>query len=183
MNKLPLDFTIEKYDTFLRLVDIDDASFILSLRTNINRNKNISFVSNDLGKQIKWIEDYKVREKRGEEYYFLVGDKDKKFYGTTRLYHFSDNIYTNGSWIFSEQTPDGLAIKGDIIGREIGFDILGFDICHFDVRKKNKNVIKYHMGFQPKKINETELDIYFELTKASFADNKLKILKILGYGT
>jgi hypothetical protein len=39
------------------------------------------------------------------------------------------------------------------------------------------------MGFQPKKINETELDIYFELTKASFADNKLKILKILGYGT
>jgi len=180
--KLPSDFSIVKYDTFLRLARIDDAEFILSLRLNPNRNKHLSIVSDDLEAQKNWLRDYKYREEKGEEYYFLVGDISEKLYGTIRLYHFQKTKYVFGSWIFCEDAPEGLAIKGDIIGREIAFDILGFTTCLFDVRKNNSLVLRYHRGWNPIMIGENERNFYFELSYEKFNTHKLKLLKLLEYG-
>jgi hypothetical protein len=181
--KLSEDFSLKKYNAILKLVTLEDAAFILSLRTNTNLNKYLSIVTNDLEQQIKWLKQYKERELKGEEYYFLVGDETENFYGTTRLYHFENEKFVTGSWIFGSDTPFGLAIKGDIIGREIAFENFGFTTCLFDVRKDNAKVLKYHKGFFPDLIGEDELNFYFELSKENFYTHKNKLLKLLGYGT
>lgn len=47
----------------LRFVNENDASFILSLRTNNTYNQYLSPVKNDIHQQKKWIKQYKKREK------------------------------------------------------------------------------------------------------------------------
>jgi hypothetical protein len=180
--KLPSDFTITRYDTYLRLAREDDAEFILSLRLNPNRNEFLSSVSQDVNDQINWLKEYKEREKKGEEYYFLVGDISGKLYGTIRLYHFQENKFVAGSWIFREDTPEGLSIKGDIVGRDIAFEELKFNTCLFDVRKNNSRVLKYQKSWNPELIGEDEQNFFFKLTHEKFNQHKLKLLKLLGYG-
>lgn len=48
--------SIQTHNIKLRLVEIEDAEFILSLRLDNNLNKHFSSVNNDLNEQIRWIE-------------------------------------------------------------------------------------------------------------------------------
>jgi hypothetical protein len=84
-----------------------------------------------------------------------------------------------GSWVFLDESPAGIAIKGDIATREIAFEQLGFGTCKFDVRKENKTVLKYHYGYKPLLVAEDELNFYFELNKQDFYKQRDKLIKIL----
>ena len=48
---------------FFKLADIDDAEFILDLRTNATYNKHLSITKASLMDQRQWLKDYKLREK------------------------------------------------------------------------------------------------------------------------
>lgn len=176
MDKVNMDS--EKYGFNLRLAELEDAKFILSLRTNPLLNQFLSATSDDLEKQIEWIRQYKQREKNNQEYYF-VAEIDGIKYGTTRLYNFDELSFEAGSWLFSKETPAGLAIKADIIGRRFGFEALNATYCKFKVRKENKSVIRYHMGYQPTLITEDELNYYFKLSRANFENHSEKLLKLI----
>lgn len=169
---------IKKYGIKLRPVEISDARFILELRTNPELNKYLSFTENNLDNQIEWIKKYKEREIKGEEFYFIAEDINGNCYGTTRIYNFIKDSFETGSWLFSKSTPQGLAIKADIIGREFGFDMLKVNFCHFEVKKNNKTVVRYHLGYEPDLINEDEQNFYFKLSKEKFENHKNKLLKI-----
>ena len=54
----------------LRLVNIEDANFILYLR--LNQGSFLSKTNPSLDLQKEWIENYKEREKNKEEYYFII---------------------------------------------------------------------------------------------------------------
>lgn len=170
--------TINRYGVNMRLVEPDDAAFILSLRTDEKLGRFLSPTHHDVGRQTAWLEEYKERESRGQEYYFIAVGENGERYGTTRLYDFEEEKFTTGSWLFSRNTPLGVAIKADIIGREIAFENLGFEVCKFDVRKDNKSVIKYHKAFKPTIVGEDDDIIYFELDKPSFYNYRNKLLKI-----
>ena len=61
-------FTFSKYGLDVRLVNINDAEFILKLRS---QKKSITFLnttSNSIINQIDWIRDYKIREKHQKEF-------------------------------------------------------------------------------------------------------------------
>ena len=173
---------ILRYDTFLRLIEVEDYRFLYEIRNDSVRNQYVSSINEDIVAQKVWLENYKLRELKGEEFYFVVGTENKQLFGTTRLYDFKNGSFTIGSWVFKESSPEGLAILGDIIAREIGFDVLGFDRCQFEVRKNNKKVLNYHKLWKPKLIFEDDLNYYFELTKKEFNLSKLKFLKLLGHG-
>jgi hypothetical protein len=179
---LPADFLIEKYGIKARLVEISDADFILRLRSDKMRNKHVHEISVNVEDQIKWINDYKIRENVGQEYYFVICDFNMKPFGTTRLYNFAENSFDTGSWVFLTEAPVGMAILGDIVGREIAFDVLEFEICNFDVRKENKSVIaNYHLKYNPTVVGEDELNYYFKLNKEQFNIKKRYFLKLLGH--
>ena len=73
----------------LRFVEITDASFIVSLRSDLRYNKYLSFVDDDVKKQEDWILKYKEREANKQEYYFIIQlNKDNTQIGTVRVYDF-----------------------------------------------------------------------------------------------
>lgn len=177
MRKLT-DTTYSRYGVNLRLVDESDAAFIVQLRNDEKLGRHLSKSSASVEDQKAWIRSYKAREARAEEYYFIAVGENGERYGTTRLYNLEEDSFTTGSWLFSSDAPYGTAIKADLIGRELAFEELGYEICKFDVRKDNKTVIRYHKSFQPKVIKETELDVFYELDKASFYKFRDKLINI-----
>ena len=54
----------------LRLVNIEDAEFIVNLRTK--KGEFLSTTSPDISKQKEWLLLYKEREKLKEEFYFII---------------------------------------------------------------------------------------------------------------
>jgi hypothetical protein len=170
---------INKYNLKLRLVEFQDADFILQLRVNQKLNQYISVTSSVLSDQIKWIEQYKIREVKGLEYYFIALDEDGIKLGTTRIYNIENNCFEIGSWLFSEEAPLGASIKADLITREFGFESLGFEYCKFEVRKANLKVLKYHYKFNPELIGEDDLNYFFRLSRSDFKIQSQKLIKFL----
>jgi len=174
-----MNLILENYGIKLRLVEIEDAEFILSLRNNPTLNKYLSPISNDINLQIEWLQKYKIRESRKEEFYFIAEDKYRKRFGTTRLYRFQNSSYEAGSWIFLTDSPYDMAIKADLICREFAFEFLNAQYCTFEVLKENKSVIHYQLGYKPTLIKEDELKFYFILSKNDFISHKNKLIKLL----
>ncbi|MGI7619221.1 N-acetyltransferase, partial [Campylobacter coli] len=57
----------------LYLVETKDAEFILKLRSE--KGKYLNQVEYNINKQKEWIKNYKEREAKGEEFYFLIANK------------------------------------------------------------------------------------------------------------
>jgi len=169
---------IFKYGTIIRLLEIDDAEFILKLRSDPERNKFISYTSPNLHDQIKWIKNYKIREKQGLEYYFVGQDLNEIKYGTIRLCNFDEISFEIGSWVFLPNSPLGIAVKSHIIGIETGFELLNADYCRLTVRKKNTGVLRYLKTFKPITIKDDGLNFYLALSKQNFYDSKNKLASL-----
>ncbi|HDM8051079.1 TPA: GNAT family N-acetyltransferase [Vibrio fluvialis] len=163
----------------LRLVNENDAEFITSLRTDVKYNKHLSVVDNNVESQKKWISEYKVKETNKEQFYFIIERLDGERCGTVRLYDFKDDSFCWGSWILNENKTRYSAIESAFLVYKIGFDILGFKKCHFDVRKDNKNVNAFHLKFGAKRTGETELDFLYEIYPDDVNNMKVKFLKLL----
>lgn len=159
---------ITKYGITLRLVDVEDAEFILKLRNDRGLNQFISYTSPHLDDQIKWIQEYKIREKKGLECYFVALDSDGTRYGTIRLYNLDEKSFEIGSWLFQKNAPIGMAVKAHFIGFEIGFEMLKAEYSRFEIRKKNTGVLNYMKDFETNLIREDELNFYYTLSKEKF---------------
>ena len=173
---------IKKYGIYFRLAEVKDASFILSLRINPKLNQYISPTKNDIDTQIQWIEKYKEREANKKEFYFVCEDKNKLKYGLIRIYNLNKNSFEEGSWLFAENTPEGMSIKADILCKEFGFEKLSLNYCRFEIRKKNKKVNRYHRLFNPILVREDKDNYYYILSKESFYSEKEKLLHLMQYG-
>ncbi len=167
--------TIHKYGIILRLVQEEDAAFILKLRTNSLLNKYISPTSFNISDQINWIRDYKIRELTGHEYYYIAEDQNGNMYGTIRIYNFDEKSFEIGSWLFLPNSPLGMAVKAQFIGFETGFEILNAEFCRLQIRKENKVVLKYMQDFETNLVREDELNYYFTLTKENFYKRRSEI--------
>jgi UDP-2-acetamido-3-amino-2,3-dideoxy-glucuronate N-acetyltransferase len=166
---------INRYGITLRLVEEDDAEFILRLRTDSGLNKFISYTSPEIADQIKWIQYYKMRELEGLEYYYIAQDQLGNKYGTIRLYNFDCKSFEIGSWLFHTNAPIGMAVKAHFIGFETGFEVLKAEFCRFEIRKKNKAVLRYIQDFKTTLVNEDELNFYFTLSKQNFYERRNKL--------
>lgn len=173
-----MQFKIDKYGIRLRLAEIEDAEFILKLRLDPKLGRYLSPTNIDVNKQIEWLEKYKLKEKKNEEYYFIAEDQFQNRYGTIRLYNFKNEGFESGSWIFANETPPNMAIKADIIGREFAFEFLQAKYCRFEVLKDNKSVIRYQLRYNPTIIGEDDTKLYFILSKEKFDIHKNRLLKL-----
>jgi RimJ/RimL family protein N-acetyltransferase len=153
---------LEANTLFFRLAEIDDASFILGLRTDETYNKHLSVVDTSLAMQIDWLEQYKKREEISEEFYYIICLKgSKKPIGTVRIYDFKKdlNSFCWGSWILNENKTRYAAIECAILVYDFAFGYLNFNLCHMDIRKENRKVIDFHKRMGVKIIGETELNL------------------------
>ena len=161
----------------LRLAEVSDAAFILELRLLEHKNRFLSKVENNVDKQQVWLKDYKKREKKAQEYYFIIEDKQQEPLGLVRVYDLRENSFCWGSWLIKDNAPKATAIESALQVYEFGLTVLGFKQAHFDVRKDNKRVIAFHKRFGAECVRENELNSYFEYTKIQHAKTKKKYIK------
>jgi len=165
--------------TQLRLVEHEDAEFILALRINPELNQHISQVEDSLEKQQEWIKEYKEREKNKTEFYWIIEDINGNACGLLRLYgrSFKDNTIEGGSWILLPNSPSYLAYEAALLAFIYGFS-LGIQTMKMEHRKANKaSLHKFEYSMGSVKSGEDELNIYYELTKEAFDITKETKLK------
>ena len=164
---------------YMRMVCEDDAKFIVSLRTDSKNSRYLSKTSPSIHNQKDWIRKYKERENKGEEYYFIACmNSSNEPFGTTRLYDFQEDTFTNGSWVVKRGMEPQYPILIDLLVRSYAFRELGFSKCFFDVRKGNKKVIKYHKMLGAKFVRSDDLNNYYTIQKKDFFMSTKKLLKL-----
>ena len=169
---------VEAKNTILRLVEESDAQFILDLRTK-EKAKYLSKTDNNLDNQINWIKNYKIREKDGKEYYFVIENKESERIGLVRAYKIEDDSATSGSWIMLDGVKTEATLEGVLLLYEFILEYLGKEKIFFDVRKDNKKVWRFHKSYGAVQIDEDELDYFFEFSKDSFKIMKKEYQKYL----
>lgn len=162
-----------------RLVQEDDADFIMGLRNNPKLNRHLSATSASVDDQIQWIRGYKTRELAGEEYYLIFLENSARR-GLYRLYHINSVSFTIGSWLFDTCENRALPIMSDMLIGDVGFYDLNRDVMLFEVRKDNKKVIRYHAMKKPLFYNEDALHNYYLITKVEWEAVKERIRSFFG---
>ncbi|MEE0139924.1 GNAT family N-acetyltransferase [Fusobacterium ulcerans] len=144
-----------------------DSEFILKLRNDKKLNKYISYVSNSIEVQEKWIEGYLGREEKTLEYYFLVQNKDDTLCGTVRIYNI-DYEKKKGEWgsfILNENRPKG-AYK-EVVELSLNFALkkLGLTTLNLEFNKENEKAIYIYEKCGFKKIGQDKFNHFYSINR------------------
>jgi RimJ/RimL family protein N-acetyltransferase len=137
-----------------------DADFILALRTDDQKSRYLSSTANDLEKQKQWLNDYAKFE---DQAYFIIESLSDELLGTVRLYDPRENSFCWGSWILIQGAPKSAAIESALMVYSYALDHLGFSGAHFDVRKGNEHVWRFHERFGAQRVAESVVDYFYEI--------------------
>lgn len=170
----------DHYGFHFRLVEEEDAAFILTLRTHEKLSRYINTTSDLIEEQINWLREYKKRELKGEDFYImcLKGDRTTKL-GLNRIYDIRASDFEFGSWVYLANAGANASILGDLFVKSLAFEKLGFKTVRLSVRKENKRVLWYTKSFNPRIVDEDELSYFFELDYNHFKEQRDKLLKML----
>jgi methionyl-tRNA formyltransferase len=149
-------------ETRLRLVRRDDAAFILSLRNDPEKGRNLSQTDASLAAQEAWLDSYERRRSASRELYFIIEHGAERI-GTVRLYDYRlhADSFCWGSWIISAGAPTVSAYRSAILVYDLAFGPLGFSRAHFDVRQANQSVWRFHERMGSRLESEDELDRFY----------------------
>ena len=155
-----------------------DAAFILSLRTDPAKSRYLSATSGDVAKQEAWLEDY---ARDDSQVYFIMEDAEGRLVGTVRLYDQRGDSFCWGSWIIKADMPGNYAIESALMVYRYALD-LGFTRGHFEVRKDNESVWRFHERFGAVRTGETEHEFLYAISGAAIAASLRKYLRYLPAG-
>ena len=167
---------------YFRLVEIADAKFILSLRTNEMLSQYLSYVDNDILKQEEWLINYKEREKNGSEHYYIIHrNSDSIPIGTVRIYDFIGNrdSFCWGSWILNENKTRYASLESVTLIYDFAFLELGFKRCHMDIRKNNIKVLDFHKRIGVKIVDETDIDYIGHYYIEDYMKIRQELIKVI----
>ena len=164
----------------LRFRDVTpaDAAFVLGLRTDPAKSRHLSATSNDLAKQMAWLEAY---AKDDSQVYFLIEDEAGEAVGTVRLYDPRGDSFCWGSWIIKDGAPGNYAIESALMVYRYALS-LGFTRAHFEVRKDNASVWRFHERFGAVRSGETEQEFLYTLSAEAIAASLQKYSRFLPQG-
>lgn len=177
MERLSDNFRYKAFGLDVRLVKEEDVDYILSLRTNKHLARFIHHTDNNRENQIKWIQNYKLREQEGREYYFIYFFNGIPV-GLNRIYNIFDYYGTIGSWICNPGNETEVSLATYILMFDLLFGHIKLDITIFDVRKENKHVWKLHKMLGAQSVGESDVDYYFTLNKDTYYKNRDYIINL-----
>jgi RimJ/RimL family protein N-acetyltransferase len=152
--------TVRGRQLLFRDATVDDAAFILALRTDEKKGEFLSATVPDLQRQQEWLARY-----AGDagQVYFIICKLDGAPVGTVRLYDQRGDSFCWGSWIKSDGAPSGFGVESALMVYDFALQ-LGFQRAHFDVRKQNTSVCQFHERFGAVKVDENEEDYFYEMS-------------------
>lgn len=154
---------------------VDDAAFILSLRTDAEKSRYLSTVSGELTEQQAWLQRYGCAD---DQAYFIIEFQNEPI-GTVRLYDPQSDSFCWGSWILKNGRPGHAAMESALMVYAYALDHLGFTAAHFDVRKGNERVWQFHERFGARRIAETELDYLYRIPHEAIASSRHRYRRFL----
>jgi len=157
---------------------VTDAEYIISLRTDNKKSRYLSKTSHEIDRQRIWLDKYTNND---DQVYFIIEHLSKPI-GTVRLYDAIGNSFCWGSWILQDDSPLHAAIESALMVYSYAIDHLGFSASHFDVRKENEKVWRFHERFGARRISETELDYFYTLDIQSIIASCSRYSKFLPDG-
>lgn len=163
----------------LESVREEDAEFTLRLRTDPDLARHVSPTSPDLARQREWIRSYLLRQEAGSEYYFIIR-KQSEAVGTVRLYDFRECSFCWGSWLIVRGTDLRVAPASAMLAYDFGFNELGFSQSHFDVRRANGSVRRFHLSMGAKIVRSDTLDDFYEISRESYLEHRPKLMRLAG---
>lgn len=158
MHNLKAEKVIGK-TIYLRNVTVDDAEFILSLRNDDKKSRFLSKTNPELDAQKEWINSYSSDSSQA---YFIICTKDDRKIGTVRVYDIIANSFCWGSWILTDEAPASASIESALIIYKYALS-RGLESAHFDVRKGNTSVYRFHERFGAVRVSESENDYFYKL--------------------
>lgn len=155
-----------------------DAPFIVGLRTDPKKSRFLSATSGDVERQVAWLESY---ARDASQVYFIIEDGRGEAVGTVRLYDPRGDSFCWGSWIIAEGTPGNYAIESALMVYHFA-RALGFRRAHFNVRKDNESVWRFHQGFGAVRCGETGDDYLYEIEPDAIEASLKKYSRYLPHG-
>jgi len=157
---------------------VDDAEFILSLRTDDQKSKFLSKTESDVIKQQQWLASYATDSSQA---YFIINDNSGVNIGTVRLYDIQEKSFCWGSWILAHNAPVYASIESALIIYAYALS-LGFEQAHFSVRKENISVYRFHERFGAIKTDETADDYLYKIDEQAIRTSMKKYSRYLPEG-
>lgn len=154
----------------------DDAAFILKLRTDSQKSRYLSTTDADLEKQKSWLNQYADQT---DQAYFIIENLESEPLGTVRLYDAQDHSFCWGSWILKEGAPQTAAIESALMVYAYAIDHLKFQAAHFDVRKGNESVWRFHERFGAQRTGETTMNYLYQINSEQISTAQKRYKKYL----
>ena len=153
----------------LATMQVEDAEFLLALRTDPALNQHLSAVDGTLPQQQNFIAKCLKNQEQKQEYFFAIEYQGQKV-GTVRLYDidYEKNIATWGSWIVKQGNPGLVALSSAYLSYYFCFNNLNIDKIMIDVRKDNKKAFDIYTLYCDF-LYEDELNYYLEFKKENFS--------------
>lgn len=148
-----------------RNATVRDAALILNLRTDANKSRYLSAVSGALAEQQAWLERYAQAD---DQAYFVI-ELQGETLGTVRLYDAQADSFCWGSWEVKDGSPGHAAMESALMVYAYAIYHLGSKAAHFDVRKGNERVWRFHERFGARRTAETALDYFYQLDSQAIA--------------
>lgn len=160
----------------MREIRIEDAEFVLKLRTDSKKSQHLSFTEYDIDKQRDFISRYLASL---TDYYFIICDYGHEPVGTVRIYDIQGESFCWGSWIISELAPTSAAIESALLVYDYAFFALHYKKSHFDVRKGNTRVVDFHKRFGAKIVGEDAENYFFRYEVESYLETRNRYIRFL----
>lgn len=164
-----------------RLIEESDAVFLYQLRIDEKLNKYISKVDSSIEAQKEWVRNYKERERKNIEYYFVIerNDTNEKI-GTIRLYGITDDKrFCWGSWILNSRKTVTSAIESAYLIYEFAFERCNLSSSYFQVDRLNSTVNSFHVKTGAIKVDEDIVNVNYVFTKECFLKFKNKFRRVV----
>tara|TARA_R110002072_G_scaffold4719_2_gene33038 strand:- start:12045 stop:12599 length:555 start_codon:yes stop_codon:yes gene_type:complete len=170
---------VEGPNLILRLIEPNDAGYVHDLRTNPTYNRHLSKVRGTIEDQRRWIQEYKMRETEGQEFYYVIERKDGMRCGLVRLYEIGFKSFTWGSWILDFNKPRRAAFESAMLSFEVAFDRLNLLEGFVDVRIDNAKALAFYIRFGMRELRRDHQDVYFVYSREAHEQNSNEFQRYL----
>lgn len=126
----------------LKPVEINDAEFIVALRTQENNAEFINKTSSSLNDQIAWM---KNESQDTSSYYFIILNSCSEPIGTISLYNVKDECGEFGRWICNGSALESL--ESALLIHQFAFDTLELSEVYTRTLADNQKVVSFHRKF------------------------------------
>jgi RimJ/RimL family protein N-acetyltransferase len=163
------NFTIDGYCYRLRPVTLDDAAFIVKLRTDPVRSKYINPISDDVSLQIDWLNCY--FERTGDYYFVVEHIGSRKPEGLISLYDVSDCSAEWGRWI--TETGSSCAIESAMLVYKLAFENFSLARVFCRTLEVNGSVLSFHDSSGAKRSRRIENHVIIDNVSYSAIEHEL----------